>query len=60
MRLGFDGLAQLTNDGMGCALAGFRMLENLAWEKFLYLGDLVTSERSRSKGHRGVLFDWLV
>ena len=42
------------------AVAGFRISECLAWGKFLYVDDLVTDEKSRSKGYGGKLFDWLV
>ena len=53
-------LAQISEKGVVCAVAGFRILENLAWGKFLYLDDLVTADDSRSKGYGGVLFDWLI
>jgi hypothetical protein len=42
------------------AVAGFRISENLAWGKFLYVDDLVSKARERSKGYGGALFDWLV
>jgi GNAT superfamily N-acetyltransferase len=42
------------------AAAGFRVLTNLAWGKFLYVDDLVTAEKSRSQGHGQKLIDWLV
>jgi GNAT superfamily N-acetyltransferase len=42
------------------AVAGFRISENLAWGKFLYVDDLVSKSEERSKGYGGVLFDWLV
>jgi GNAT superfamily N-acetyltransferase len=42
------------------ALAGFRISENLAWGKFLYVDDLVSKSDDRSKGYGGALFDWLV
>lgn len=42
------------------AVAGFRILENLAWGLFLYVDDLVTAAAHRSRGHGGVLLDWLV
>lgn len=41
------------------ALAGFRISENLGWRRFLYVDELVTTEKSRSKGYGKVLFDWL-
>jgi GNAT superfamily N-acetyltransferase len=42
------------------AVAGFRISENLAWGRFLYVDDLVSKLADRSKGYGGVLFDWLV
>ena len=42
------------------AVAGFRVSECLAWGKFLYVDDLVTDSRDRSRGFGGILFDWLV
>ena len=41
------------------AVAGFRKSENLAWGKFLYVDDLVTSEASRSKGYGQKLLSWM-
>ena len=42
------------------AVAGFRISENLAYGKFLYVDDLVSKSTDRSKGYGGKLFDWLV
>jgi GNAT superfamily N-acetyltransferase len=42
------------------AVAGFRISENLAWGKYLYVDDLVSKSDERSKGYGGALFDWLV
>lgn len=42
------------------AVAGFRMLENLAVGALLYVDDLVTDAAERSKGWGQLLFDWLV
>jgi len=47
-------------EGEVTAVAGYRLLENLAWGKFLYVDDLVTREADRSKGYGAALFDWLV
>jgi GNAT superfamily N-acetyltransferase len=41
------------------AIAGFRVGENLAWGRFLYVDDLVTLPRQRSKGHGAKLLSWL-
>jgi GNAT superfamily N-acetyltransferase len=42
------------------AVAGFRVLENLAWGKFLYVDDLVTKPADHGKGYGGALFEWLL
>lgn len=42
------------------AIAGFRTGECLAWDKFLYVDDLVTKSGERSKGYGQALFDWLI
>jgi len=47
-------------DGEVKAVAGFRMAENLAWGRFLYVDDLVAKSEDRSRGYGGALFDWLV
>ncbi|MBF2049903.1 MAG: GNAT family N-acetyltransferase [Elainella sp. C42_A2020_010] len=51
-----DGLAPDTIK----AVAGFRISENLAWGKFLYVDDLVTAATERSKGHGEQLIHWLI
>jgi GNAT superfamily N-acetyltransferase len=41
-------------------VAGYRVLENLEWGRFLYVDDLVTTAAARSRGHGRQVFDWLV
>lgn len=41
------------------AVAGFRISENLAWGRFLYVDDLVTLTTHRSKGFGASLLSWL-
>jgi GNAT superfamily N-acetyltransferase len=41
------------------AVAGFRISENLAWGKHIYIDDLVTNSECRSQGVGHVLIDWL-
>lgn len=53
-------LAARRADGCVVALAGFRLLENLAWGRLLYVDDLVTDEARRSHGHGEALMDWLI
>ena len=40
-------------------VAGFRLGENLARGKFLYVDDLITAESARSRGHGKAMLDWL-
>lgn len=53
-------LAFLEADGEVCAAAGYRVLESLFSGKNLYVDDLVTRERDRSRGFGGELIDWLI
>ena len=41
------------------AVAGFRIGENFAWGRFLYVDDLVTSDKHRSNGYGARLLSWL-
>lgn len=41
------------------AAAGFRLGENLAWGRFLYVDDLATRPDSLGRGHGGALMRWL-
>src|SRR5580765_4785319 len=41
-------------------VAGYRISECLAWEKFVYVDDLVTRETDRSKGYGAALLEWVV
>ena len=53
-------IAFLEDQGHITCLAGYRFLQNLAWGKFLYVDDLVTDERKRSKGYGQQMFAWLL
>ena len=53
-------LAFLEADGEICAVAGYRFLESLFSGKNLYVDDLVTRTRDRSRGFGGELIDWLL
>jgi len=53
-------LAYLEAAGEVKAVAGFRVLENLAWGRFLYVDDLVTLPSARSQGYGDTFFDWLI
>jgi GNAT superfamily N-acetyltransferase len=41
------------------AVAGFRIAENLAWGRFLYVDDLVTRDGARGRGHADSLIAWV-
>jgi len=58
-RAGYQ-LAFLSDKGKVMALAGYRYSESLSWGQFMYVDDLVTTEKSRSKGYGQKLFKWLV
>lgn len=53
-------MAFVEDGGAVKAVAGYRIFETLAWGKIMYVDDLVTSERERSRGHGDRLIDWLV
>jgi len=52
-------LAFLEEAGSVRALAGFRIAEFLAWDRILYVDDLVTTATARSQGHGEQLMTWL-
>ena len=52
-------LALLSEDSRVRAVAGYRLGENLAWGRFLYVDDLVTDDSQRSSGHGAGLLAWL-
>lgn len=41
------------------AVAGYRVSQNLAWGKFMYVDDLVTDSAKRSQGAGKALLQWL-
>ncbi|MCW8907472.1 MAG: GNAT family N-acetyltransferase [Sedimenticola sp.] len=52
-------LAVAGREGETVAVAGFRVSENLAWGRFLYVDDLVTAQQHRSQGVGRELLGWL-
>ena len=42
------------------AVAGFRVLDYLAWGHALYCDDLSTRQIFRGRGHAGRLLDWMI
>ncbi|MET1253939.1 GNAT family N-acetyltransferase [Aliikangiella maris] len=53
-------LAALTHENQVCCVAGFRITESLAWGKFMYVDDLVTSSQVRSANFGKQMIDWLI
>ncbi|MEJ7812598.1 MAG: GNAT family N-acetyltransferase [Gemmatimonadaceae bacterium] len=52
-------LAYTSDDAAVRAVAGFRYLDQLVHGLVIYVDDLVTDERERSRGHGEALLDWL-
>ena len=52
-------LAAVVESDSIMAVAGYHISENLAWDKFLYVEDLVTEQKNRSQGYGKQLLDWL-
>ena len=59
MRGGYN-LAYLSNGGAVAACAGFRIFDTLPWNRVLYVDDLITAERSRSRGFGRRMMEWLL
>ena len=53
-------LAYLEDGARVCAVAGFRLIDNLVHGRVLYVDDLVTDSRLRSRGHGKALLDTLI
>jgi GNAT superfamily N-acetyltransferase len=53
-------LCYLAENGVVRSVAGFRLLENLASGRVMYVDDLVTDSAARSKGFGQQLLDWLL
>ena len=52
-------LAAVLAENSVVALSGFRILQNLAWGKFLYVDDLITDQHHRANGLGKFLVSWL-
>ena len=50
----------LPDDDDAVAAAGFRVEDNLAVGRYLYVDDLVTAEAHRGRGHARRLMSWLI
>jgi len=42
------------------AIAGWRLVDTLAWGRILYVDDLVSRAEERGKGYGSALMDWLI
>jgi GNAT superfamily N-acetyltransferase len=57
---GYRLIASLPDQGdSAVAVAGFRLGENLAWGRHLYIDDLSTVAAARKQGHARILLEWL-
>jgi len=56
---GFN-LATLMEEEQVVCVAGFRVCRNLGWGTYLYVDDLVTDKRRRSKGAGKKMLGWLI
>jgi GNAT superfamily N-acetyltransferase len=56
---GYRLIGAFDDDGGRCeAVAGFRVLRNLAWSDCLYVDDLSTLPEARRRGHGRALMEW--
>lgn len=53
-------LAYIQDDGQIKSLAGFRILEFLAWGKVLYIDDLISDTRARRSGYATKILKWVI
>ncbi len=51
-------LVALQDEGAVHAALGLRCGESLAWGRYVYVDDLVTTTESRSRGYGKLLLDW--
>lgn len=55
---GYRLVAAVEEDGDVSAVAGFRIVEMLAYGRVLYIDDLSTLPAARRRGHAGALLQW--
>ncbi len=55
---GYRLVAVVEDDGAVSAVAGFRVLEMLAYGRILYIDDLATLPSARRRGHGRALLEW--
>jgi|LGVE01.1.fsa_nt_gb GNAT superfamily N-acetyltransferase len=52
-------LVAILDENSIVAIAGYHLSENLAWGKYLYVEDLITNQKHRSRGFGKMLLSWL-
>ena len=57
---GYRLVGAFEQDGRCTAVAGFRLIRNLAWGDCLYVDDLSTLPSARRRGHGRALIEWCV
>jgi len=57
---GYRLIASFDEDEQAAAVAGFRVIDYLAWGHALYCDDLSTRQIYRGRGHGGLLMDWMI
>jgi GNAT superfamily N-acetyltransferase len=57
---GYRLIASFDQDEQAAAVAGFRVVDFLAWGHALYCDDLSTRLMYRGRGHAGGLMDWMI
>jgi GNAT superfamily N-acetyltransferase len=57
---GYRLVASFDGDEQAAAVAGFRVLDYLAWGHAMYCDDLSTRSMYRGRGHAGRLLDWML
>ncbi|GIV40601.1 MAG: N-acetyltransferase GCN5 [Thermonema sp.] len=53
-------LAYIEKEGIAASLVGFRVGENLAWGKYIFIDELATAKKYRHQGLASAIIDWLV
>ena len=53
-------LLYLDANGVVTSAAGYRIAHFLAWDKVLYIDDLITLPTEKRRGYAGQLLDWLI
>lgn len=52
-------VAYLEEDGAIRCVSGFRISASLAWGKYIYVDDIVSEDKGRSRGYGKHMLDWI-